>query len=119
MNNDKQELYSNMIRDLLGISIPPEKINEKVEKELHDFIDKVSRCSEITSRSFEYLASILPILFASASLILDAHDILEAVAEFEGELQGAKKGFIGCYFVLKNQYIQRIQGAVAGIEVFK
>ena len=113
MNNDKQELYSTMIRDLLGISIPPEKINEKVEKELHDFIDKVSRCSEITSRSFEYLASILPMLFASASLILDAHDILE------GELQGAKKGFIGCYFVLKNQYIQRIQGAVAGIEVFK
>ena len=41
MNNDKQELYSTMIRDLLGISIPPEKINEKVEKELHDFIDKV------------------------------------------------------------------------------
>ena len=119
MNNDKQKLYSTMIRDLLGISIPPEKINEKVEKELHDFIDKVSRCSEITSRSFEYLASILPMLFASASFILDAHDILAAVAEYEGELQGAKKGFIGCYFVLKNQYIQRIQGAVAGIEVFK
>lgn len=119
MNNDKQKLYSTMIRDLLGISIPPEKINEKVEKELHDFIDKVSRCSEITSKSFEYLVSILPVLFASTSLLLDAHDVLEAVAEFEGELQGAKKGFIGCYFAIKNQYAQRIEGAVAGIEVFK
>ncbi|MFL1707534.1 hypothetical protein ACHJH3_11155 [Campylobacter sp. MOP7] len=118
MNNEKQELYSNMIRDLLGISIPPEKINEKVEIELHDFIIQVSTCSEIISSSFEYLVSILPVLWASADLLLEAHDILEAVAEFEGELQGAKKGFIGCYFALKNQYAQRIEGAVAGIKVF-